>query len=80
MEPVTEWIHGKNPDLDGPIGADEDLIEARLIDSLDFLEFIYLLESVSGRTIDLQEVSIDDFRTLNRIRERFLTTTTEAAR
>ncbi|MEU3606035.1 acyl carrier protein [Streptomyces sp. NPDC035033] len=73
MERVIAWIHEKNPGLDGPIGRDEDLIEARLIDSLDFLEFIYLLESVSGRTIDLQEVSIDDFCTLDRIQERFLT-------
>ncbi|MFH8728616.1 acyl carrier protein [Streptomyces termitum] len=73
MERVIAWIHEKNPGLDGPIAPDEDLIEARLIDSLDFLEFIYLLESVSGRTIDLQEVSIDDFCTLDRIRERFLT-------
>ncbi|MET9349092.1 acyl carrier protein [Streptomyces termitum] len=72
MERVIAWIHEKNPGLDGPIAPDEDLIEARLIDSLDFLEFIYLLESVSGRTIDLQEVSIDDFCTLDRIRERFL--------
>ncbi|GHA95687.1 acyl carrier protein [Streptomyces termitum] len=73
MERVIAWIHEKNPGLDGTIAPDEDLIEARLIDSLDFLEFIYLLESVSGRTIDLQEVSIDDFCTLDRIRERFLT-------
>ncbi|WNF30705.1 acyl carrier protein [Streptomyces sp. C11-1] len=74
MERIVAWIHEKNPGLDGPIGDDEDLIEARLIDSLDFLEFVYLLESVSGREIDLQEVTIDDFGTLNRIKERFLST------
>ncbi|MFJ1590698.1 acyl carrier protein [Kitasatospora albolonga] len=72
MEQVIAWIYEKNPGLSGSIGYDEDLIEARLIDSLDFLEFVYLLESVSGRTIELQEFSIDDFCTLNRIQERFL--------
>ncbi|MFB8104291.1 MULTISPECIES: acetyl xylan esterase [Streptomyces] len=72
MEQVIAWLHEKNPGLDGPIAADEDLIEARLIDSMDFLEFIDLLEEISGATIDLQEVTIDDFRTLTRVGERFL--------
>ncbi|MFJ4960935.1 hypothetical protein EES43_07635 [Streptomyces sp. ADI96-02] len=72
MERVVAWLHEKNPGLDGPIGEDEDLIEARLIDSMDFLEFIDLLEGVSGSAIDLQEVTIDDFRTLERVRDRFL--------
>ncbi|MFE3068718.1 acyl carrier protein [Streptomyces sp. NPDC059247] len=72
---ITEWLHEKNPGLDGPIDTDEDLIEARLIDSMDFLEFIDLLEELSGTSIDLQDVTIDDFRTLGRVRERFLSTT-----
>ncbi|MFD6417065.1 acyl carrier protein [Streptomyces sp. NPDC060194] len=73
MDSITAWLHEKNPGLDGRIAADEDLIEARLIDSMDFLEFIDLLEELTGASIDLQEVTIDDFRTLDRIRERFLT-------
>ncbi|MEE1815441.1 acyl carrier protein [Streptomyces sp. NPDC004288] len=72
MDPIAAWLHEKNPGLDGPIGADEDLIEARLIDSMDFLEFIDLLEELSGSSIDLQEVTIDDFRTIGRVQERFL--------
>lgn len=72
MERIAAWIQSKNPELDRPVTPQEDLIEGRLIDSLDFLEFIYLLEDVSGTTIDLQEVSVDDFRSLDRIRERFL--------
>ncbi|WP_405935314.1 acyl carrier protein [Streptomyces sp. NBC_00726] len=72
MDLVTEWIHEKNPDIEGVVDPDEDLIEARLIDSMDFLEFIDLLESITGEDIDLQSATIDDFRTLNRIQERFL--------
>ncbi|WP_405008930.1 acyl carrier protein [Kitasatospora sp. NBC_01539] len=79
MQQIAEWILSKNPELDREITRDEDLIEGRLIDSLDFLEFIYLLESLSGEVIDLQEVSIDDFRTLTRIQERFLAGTAAAA-
>ncbi|MFE9049911.1 acyl carrier protein [Streptomyces rubiginosohelvolus] len=67
MDQVSAWLHEKNPGLDGPIGVDEDLI-----DSMDFLEFVDLLEEISGSSIDLQEVTIDDFRTLARVKERFL--------
>ncbi|MFE2556323.1 acyl carrier protein [Streptomyces sp. NPDC059352] len=73
MERIAAWLHEKNPGLDGPIDVDEDLIEARLIDSMDFLEFIDLLEEISGDSIDLQDVTIDDFRTLGRVEQRFLT-------
>ncbi|MER6399445.1 MULTISPECIES: acyl carrier protein [unclassified Kitasatospora] len=79
MQQIIEWINAKNPELDREIDREEDLIEGRLIDSLDFLEFIYLLESISGRTIDLQEVSVDDFRTVERIEQRFLADLIEAA-
>ncbi|MFB0626334.1 acyl carrier protein [Streptomyces sp. NPDC059104] len=72
MDRIATWLHEKNPGLDGPIGTDEDLIEARLIDSMDFLEFVDLLEELSGTTIDLQEVTIDDFRTLDNVQKRFL--------
>ncbi|MEV7211509.1 acyl carrier protein [Kitasatospora cineracea] len=72
MQQIADWIQGKNPALGREVAPAEDLIEGRLIDSLDFLEFIYLLESVSGRPIDLAEVTVDDFRTLERIEERFL--------
>ncbi|GAA4760235.1 MULTISPECIES: acyl carrier protein [Streptomyces] len=74
MDRVAAWLHEKNPGLDGPIDADEDLVEARLIDSMDFLEFVDLLEEISGTSIDLQQATIDDFRTLSRVRERFLST------
>lgn len=79
MDRITAWLHEKNPGLTGAIESDEDLIEARLIDSMDFLEFIDLLEEMSGSTIDLQEVTIDDFRTLDRVQQRFLTTARPAA-
>ncbi|MFG2428244.1 acyl carrier protein [Streptomyces sp. NPDC048590] len=79
MDSITAWLHEKNPGLDGPVAADEDLIEARLIDSMDFLEFIDLLEELTGTSIDLQEVTIDDFRTLDRVRQRFLAPDATAA-
>ena len=74
MDEVIRWIRSKNPDLDGEIAPDTDLIETRLIGSLSFLEFVALLEELSGEQIDVGTLSIGDFRTLDRINEKFLTT------
>jgi acyl carrier protein len=72
MQILIDWILRKNPELGPEFGLHEDLIEGRLIDSVDFLEFVLLLEEVSGRHVDLAEFSIDDFRTLAIIQKRFL--------
>ncbi|MFG6200613.1 acyl carrier protein [Nonomuraea sp. JJY05] len=72
MDEIVAWIRAKNPDLEGAVLPDADLIETRLLESLAFLEFVGLLEELSGATIDVGSLSIDDFRTLDRIAERFL--------
>ncbi|GIG56006.1 hypothetical protein Lfu02_03780 [Longispora fulva] len=71
MDDVVAWIRDRNPELARTPAPDEDLIEGRVIDSLAFLEFIYLLEELTGRPIDLQSVTIEDFRTLATIERRF---------
>jgi hypothetical protein len=72
LQRLIEWIRLKNPELGREFGPHEDLVESRLIDSVDFLEFTFLIQEVSGRHIDLTKVSIDDFRTLAVIQQRFL--------
>lgn len=71
MEEIINWIRSKNPDLEGEIAGDTDLIESRLIASISFLEFINLLEELSGRQIDVSSLSVADFRTIDRINENF---------
>lgn len=68
---VLDFLRSKHPDLQ-TIDPDLDLIETRLLDSLHFVEFLYLLEEATGREIALEEVTPDDFRTARRIRARFL--------
>jgi hypothetical protein len=79
MEEVIAWIRSKHPDLEGEIAGDTDLIESRLIASVSFLEFVALLEELSGKPVDVGSVSIDDFRTLDRINEKFLATVARPA-
>ncbi len=67
---VLSYLLARRPELTS-IDPDLDLIDNRLIDSLSFVNFLYVLEEQSGRQISLDEVSPEDFRTLRRIRERF---------
>lgn len=53
------------------INLDDDLIEGRILDSLGFVEFLCLLEELTGREIALEDVTPDDFRTLTAIERRF---------
>ena len=70
---VIQWIQKHHPEMTS-IPDEIDLIEQRLIDSLRFTELVFLLEQLSGKTIDIHQLHIDDFRTLASISARFLTT------
>jgi acyl carrier protein len=70
MQSVQEFILGRNSKLD-QLAGDLDLIDSRAINSLAFVEFIFLLEELTGEPIDPEELDLDDFRTLNAIEARF---------
>jgi len=70
LDEVRAWLRSKHPGQ--AIGDHEDLIESRLIDSLQFLELVYLLQSLSGRPIDMDSLTVDLFRTLAAIEQNFL--------
>ena len=70
VDQVKTWIRGRLPHLTD-IGPEEDLIESRMVDSLGFMEFLILIEKLSGQPIDIDSLDINDFRTLSRISSRF---------
>ena len=49
-----------------------DLIDTRVVDSLGFMGILLVIEELADRPIDVEQVSADDFRTLDRIGARFL--------
>lgn len=69
-ELVTEYLLARRPDLEY-IDPRMDLIENRVLDSMRFLDFLYFLEEKTGREILLEEVTPEDFRTLETITARF---------
>ncbi len=67
---VIKWILDKHP-ARSEIGPAEDLIENRLVDSLSFVEFVFLIEQESGVSIDVENIDLEQFRTLNAIEAAF---------
>jgi acyl carrier protein len=67
---IASFLHEKCPDS-GPIGADEDLVMTGVLNSMHFVELLYLIEAELDTEISLDDVSTDDFRTISNIRARF---------
>lgn len=70
VDGVKDWVLAKHTDRQD-IGLDEDLIETRLVDSLSFVEFIFVIEQASGTKVDMDTLDLDDLRTLAAIEKRF---------
>lgn len=70
FDAVIHYLLGKRPDLTS-IDPELDLVENRILDSLGFVNFLYVLEEQTGEEILMENVTPSDFRTINAIRKRF---------
>ena len=70
VDAVVQYLLKKRPDLTS-IDPDLDLVENRILDSLGFVDFLYVLEEQTGEEILMENVKPSDFRTINAIRRRF---------
>jgi acyl carrier protein len=70
VDAVVRYLLKKRPDLTS-IDPDLDLVENRILDSLGFVDFLYVLEEQTGEEILMENVRPSDFRTINAIRRRF---------
>ncbi|MFD8985197.1 holo-ACP synthase [Streptomyces sp. NPDC059564] len=70
LQLVKNWLLARHEELED-IAPDLDLIETRLIDSLSFVEFVFLLEQHSGRAIQMETLEVDEIRTLDAIETHF---------
>lgn len=70
MQAVRDFVLDRNPKL-SQLDSELDLIDSRAINSLAFVEFIFLLEELTGESVDPEDLDLDDFRTLNAIEARF---------
>ncbi|MFI5618685.1 4'-phosphopantetheinyl transferase superfamily protein [Streptomyces sp. NPDC051567] len=70
LQQVKNWLLARHSERED-IAPDLDLIENRLIDSLSFVEFVFLLEQHSGRSIQMETLEVDEIRTLAAIESHF---------
>ncbi|WP_020572603.1 phosphopantetheine-binding protein [Parafrankia discariae] len=66
MRPVTELL-GRFTDSTEAIDWDRDLVEAGVLDSLTMVEFLLLLEEITGVPVDLNTTDREHLQTLNGI-------------
>jgi len=70
IDEVRNWILGRHPER-ADIDGEENLIESRLVDSLTFVELVYVIENATGAEIDFDDIDVQDFQTLSAIEKAF---------
>lgn len=72
IDRMLSWLARANPEITSiAVDAQTDIIESRILESLQVVEFILFLESESGRPILSEELDPNDLRTLDSIYARF---------
>jgi len=71
VETLRAWLLEKNPDL-ARIDDDMDLFEHKLIDSINFVEYILIIEELIDREIPVTPDLVSKTATLGSVREHFL--------
>ena len=68
---LREWIITQNSHAAG-MDLDTDIIDLRLVDSLQFATFLLLIEELRGAEIAQEDIDPERFRTLRSIAANFL--------
>lgn len=71
VQKLMDWLREKKPEI-GSIDPDDDLMNKRILDSLQFVNFLFMIEQVRGRPIPQEKVVPDNFTTLRSIEANFL--------
>lgn len=71
LDTLRDWLLEKNPDLDA-IDDDLDLFESKLIDSINFVEFILIIEELIDREIPVSNDLVAKTSTLRLVHEHYL--------
>jgi acyl carrier protein len=72
IDRLRAWLVKQNPAIDpAAITEDTDIIESRILESLQLVEFILFLEQASGREIMSEQLDARKLRTLGTIYREF---------
>ncbi len=70
IDRLSEWIVS-DCKYEGEFSLETDLIEQRIVTSLQFVELVLLVEELRGREITEAERDLEHFRTLQGIVEHY---------
>jgi len=69
---LRDWLHKTNPAAAAMhLDPDTDIIDSRILESLQVVELILFLEQQTGRDILVEQLDPDTLRTLNSIYSTF---------
>lgn len=68
---VKQWLLSKKKHLTD-IPPDLDLIENNIVDSLSFVEYVLVIEEISGKEVVVDDAVLDKVRTLERVQLHFM--------
>ncbi|WP_256078879.1 phosphopantetheine-binding protein [Massilia sp. YIM B04103] len=71
---VRDYLREQNKFPDIVIEDDLDLVETGVLDSLKIMALVIVIEKIRDRAIELEELSMDNLRTVNLIRKNFFAT------
>ena len=66
LETSVKRLFAEHLDVEVP-APDTDLFETGILDSLRFVELLAILEEAFGMQVSVEELELDDFRSLSRI-------------
>ncbi|MET8183324.1 acyl carrier protein [Streptomyces sp. NPDC005336] len=70
---MRTWILRRNLDLgEADLAPETDIIESRIVDSLQFVELVLYIEELRGEMLQSMDVDLNAFRTLKGIERNFL--------
>lgn len=68
---VRQWLLSKKKYL-SDIPLDLDLIENDVVDSLSFVEYVLVIEEISGKEVVVDDTVLDKVRTLARVQMNYM--------
>lgn len=67
---LIDWVLLKKK-LTQPIPADQDLVESGVLDSLFFVEYVLMIEELSGIEVEVGADLLEKTRTLGLVKQHF---------
>jgi acyl carrier protein len=70
---LKHWISEKNPEIN-EIEWETDIIQQRILDSLQMVNFLLYIEELRGKEIDEEQIKPHNFKSIETIYDQFFIT------